>query len=75
MAEAKGKRTSPKNYRCVYLKSEEVAIWDRLDKLARRYKLSTSSLVVTCVMACVETLEKEVPKSREFVLNGNTIVV
>jgi len=59
----------------MYFQEDDKEIMTRLDALAEAMggRYSRSALVVCCVKACIDTLEKEAPKKRQFILNGKEI--
>lgn len=58
---------------CVYF-GDQVELLKRLCVLAMKHKgVSISGLVVTCVAACIDTLERDMPMKRTFKLNGKDV--
>lgn len=59
----------------VYFGPEKAPLLTRLRALSTQYKISDASILVACLEACLDTLEKEIPKRRSFQLNGQQIIV
>ena len=52
----------------------QVKLLVRLAGLALKHRgVSVSGLIVTCVQACIDTLEEEIPTKRKFKLNGKVV--
>jgi hypothetical protein len=59
----------------VYMGPHELGIKDRMRKLSQISGVSMNKLLLLCVLACLPTLEKEVPEKRTFMLNGKKVVL
>jgi len=60
----------------IYFGKEHDKLFARANKLAGKVKgVSLSGLMMTALSASIDTFEKEVPKSRSFMLNGCKVEV
>ena len=58
---------------CIVFGLKYMDLFKRLRAIKQLHKISVSKLMVVCAWACIDTLEKEIPKYREFLLNGKKI--
>lgn len=68
--------SDPKQYPALslYMGKEQQPLIDRYVAVAAKNRLSVAKLVMVCMEACIDTLEKEVPVKREFTLNGRKVI-
>lgn len=49
--------------------------FDEFRTFLASYKLRESGVFLAAIMACMDTLKREIPQGRSFKLNGKTVVV
>ena len=59
----------------LYFGENEVELRRRFEKLNLKTGVCMNRLYIACLEACIATLEKEMPKNREFKLNGEKVVL
>lgn len=62
-----------RNNPCVYF-PPGLGLLPRLDKLVQKTHVSRNRLIVAAVMACIDILEKELPKRRTIKINNVTLI-
>ena len=67
---AKAKKHREYNQITVSVGKRETHLIKRLHKIRDEYGISISKLIVCVLHACIGTIEKELPKSRVFKING-----
>ncbi len=56
--------------RTIYVSLDMEELWNRMEALAIKTKVPVSRQVLVCALACIDTMEKEMPDKRSFMLNG-----
>lgn len=56
-----------------YVPEEMQPTMDRVVRLGQDYHLSVGLMINMMIDSCIETLEKEIPEHRRFLLNGKEV--
>jgi len=75
MARRQTRKMDPKRRLNLYVRADEVEILERFRALEAKTNKGCSSIIMACMMACVDTLEKDLHKKKVITLNGKKVMM